>query len=77
MTNREEARRILLSRAVKDRGLPQRLRAIQIAEEFGIGLSTVWLFAKQGKLTPIKISSRITVFETSEVMELFGEDFGI
>lgn len=28
--------------------LPKKLRAKQVAEEFGIGLSTVWLYAQQG-----------------------------
>lgn len=53
--------------------LPKKLRAKKIADEFGIGLSTVWLYAKEGKLTPIKVSSRVTVFNTDEVLQLFGE----
>lgn len=52
--------------------LPKKLRAKQVAEEFGIGLSTVWLYAKEGKLTPIKVSSRVTVFDSQEVMNLFS-----
>jgi predicted DNA-binding transcriptional regulator AlpA len=52
--------------------LPKRLRAKQVATEFGIGLSTVWLYAKEGKLTPIKVSSRVTVFDTDEILKLFG-----
>lgn len=52
--------------------LPKRLRAKRIASEFGIGLSTVWLYAKEGKLTPIKVSERVTVFDTDEVIKLFG-----
>ncbi|MEY3090557.1 MAG: hypothetical protein RL113_873 [Pseudomonadota bacterium] len=52
--------------------LPKKLRAKKIAEEFGIGLSTVWLYAKEGKLTPIKVSERVTVFDTDEVLKLFG-----
>ena len=52
--------------------LPKKLRAKRLAEEFGIGLSTVWLYAKEGKLTPIKVSSRVTVFDTQEVLDLFG-----
>lgn len=52
--------------------LPKKLRAKKIAEEFGIGLSTVWLYAKEGKLTPIKVSNRVTVFDTAEVLKLFG-----
>lgn len=52
--------------------LPKVMRAKIIAENFGVGLSTVWLYAKEGKLTPIKVSSRVTVFNTDEVLRLFG-----
>ena len=34
--------------------IPKRLRAKQIAAIYGIGLSTVWLYAKKGKLNNIK-----------------------
>ncbi|WP_323590623.1 helix-turn-helix transcriptional regulator [Aliarcobacter butzleri] len=53
--------------------LPKKLRAKQVAENFGIGLSTVWLYAQQGKLTAINVSARVTVFDTEEVLKLFGE----
>ena len=43
------------------------MRAKQLAEHLGIGLSTVWLYAKQGKITPKKISDRVTVFDVVEV----------
>ena len=42
-------------------------RAKELAEHLGIGLSTVWLYAKQGKITPRKLSTRITVFDIDEV----------
>ena len=45
----------------------QYLRAREVAEYLGIGLSTVWLYAKQGKLNPKKVSQRVTVFDYSEV----------
>ncbi|MCT7517364.1 DNA-binding protein [Aliarcobacter cryaerophilus] len=54
--------------------LPKVLRAKQIAQNFGIGLSTVWLYAQQGKLTPISVSSKVTVFNTQEVLNLFSND---
>lgn len=54
--------------------LPKKLRAKQVAEEFGIGLSTVWLYAKEGKLTPVRVSSRVTVFDTAEVVALFSSE---
>lgn len=47
-------------------------RAKELASYLGIGLSTVWLYAKQGKLTVIKISSRVSVFDIDEVNKLFN-----
>lgn len=46
------------------------LRANEVAEYIGIGLSTVWLYAKQGKLTPKKLSTRVTVFSIQEIDNL-------
>ena len=43
------------------------MRAKQLAQHLGIGLSTVWLYAKQGKITSKKISDRVTLFEVAEV----------
>ena len=53
--------------------LPHKMRAKGISKKFGIGLSTVWLYAKEGKLTPIHVSPRVTVFDTQEVLALFSE----
>ena len=55
--------------------LPKRLRAKHIVEEFGISIATVWNYSKQGKLTPIRVSSRVTVFDTEEVINLFSHNF--
>jgi len=46
------------------------LRAPEVARYAGIGLSTVWYYAKIGKLTPKKISKRVTVFDIDEVNAL-------
>ena len=43
------------------------LRAKELAKHLGIGLSTVWFYAKQGKITPKKISDRVTVFNVEDV----------
>jgi predicted DNA-binding transcriptional regulator AlpA len=51
---------------------PQKMRAKQVAHENGIGLSTVWNYAKQGLLTPIKITKGMTVFDRSEVEAFFN-----
>jgi len=50
------------------------LRAKDIADELSIGLSTVWLYAKQRKITPIKLGERITVFSIDEINKVFGVD---
>ena len=46
------------------------LRAKEVAEYMGIGLTTVWLYAREGKLTPKKISARVTVFSIEEIEKL-------
>lgn len=47
-------------------------RAKEVAQLLGIGLSTVWLYSKQGKLTPIKLSDKVTVFSIDEINKNFG-----
>jgi predicted DNA-binding transcriptional regulator AlpA len=45
-------------------------RAKEAAEYMCVGLSTVWHYASQGKLTPKKISARVTVFSIAEIDNL-------
>ncbi|WP_041962291.1 helix-turn-helix transcriptional regulator [Sulfurospirillum cavolei] len=47
--------------------ISQNLRPKEAAKYLGIGLSTIWLFAKQGKLHPIKLSDRITLFKREDL----------
>ena len=47
-------------------------RAKEIAEQYSVGESTIWLWAKQGKITPIKISQRVTVFDAEEIENFFN-----
>ncbi|MCT7506042.1 helix-turn-helix domain-containing protein [Aliarcobacter cryaerophilus] len=47
-------------------------RAKELAQYLGIGISTVWLYAKQGKISPIKISKGVTIFEINEVLTNLG-----
>ena len=47
--------------------IKQNFRAKEAAQYLGCGLSTIWRFAKEGKLTPIKISDRITVFKKDDL----------
>jgi predicted site-specific integrase-resolvase len=50
------------------------MRARQLAEHLGVGISTIWLWNKQGKITSKKLSERVTVFEVAAVEKaLFGE----
>jgi len=53
-------------------GLPIKLRARDISKHFNVGLSTVWLYAKQQKLRAVNVSSRCTVFDRDEVLEFFN-----
>jgi predicted DNA-binding transcriptional regulator AlpA len=48
------------------------LRAKPMAKYLNIGLSTIWLFAKQGKLTPKKLSERVTLFSVEEADKLIN-----
>ena len=43
------------------------MRAKELAKYLGIGLSTIWLYTRQGKITANKISDRVTVFDVVEV----------
>ncbi|QKF72746.1 hypothetical protein AFAEC_0555 [Aliarcobacter faecis] len=45
---------------------PKYLRAKDLSNYLGIGLSTLWKYAKQGKITPKKVGPKITVFEVAE-----------
>ena len=39
------------------------MRAKEASKYIGVGLSTIWLYAKQGKITAYKISDRVTIFK--------------
>jgi len=47
-------------------------RAKEVSTFLSIGLSTVWLYAKEGRITPIKLSPRVTVFHIDEINNLFN-----
>lgn len=42
-------------------------RAKQAAQYMCVGVSTVWLFTKQGKIKAIKLSDRVTVWAKSDL----------
>ena len=58
---------------MENKPLKKYYRAKEVAQHLSIGLSTVWLYAKQGRLTPKKLSSRVTVFSIEEINSLFDE----
>jgi len=43
------------------------LRPKEASKYLGVGLSTLWAYAKQGKLNPIKLSKRVTIFKRSDL----------
>ena len=47
-------------------------RAKELAEYLGIGLSTVWKWAKEGKIKAHNISKGVTVFDINEVLVDLG-----
>ena len=53
--------------------LPSKVyRAKQVVEVTGVSLATVWKYSKDGLLTPIHVTPRVTVFSAEEVHKLFG-----
>ena len=51
----------------------QNYRPKEAAEYLGIALSTIWLYAKQGRLHPVKLSDRITIFKKSDLDHLIDQ----
>ena len=47
------------------------IRVSDIVKKYPIGKSTIWDWASKGKLNPIKVSPRVTVFSIAELQELF------
>ena len=45
---------------------PRYLRSKELAIYLGIAKSTVWLYARQGKLVKHKISSKVTLFDVEQ-----------
>jgi predicted site-specific integrase-resolvase len=59
---------------LKELEVKKYMRAKELAKHLSIALSTLWLWHKQGKITSIKVSERVTVFNVAEVEKaLFGE----
>lgn len=48
------------------------LRAPTAAEALGVSKSTIWRYAREGKLTAVKLSERVTGFRQSEIQALIA-----
>jgi len=46
-------------------------RAKEVAVYLGVSITTVWNYAKEGRLHPKKLSNHATVFDIKEVETLF------
>lgn len=62
MSNTEKERRQSQSDTAK-----QSYRAKEAAEYLGVSPSTIWLYAREGKLTAIKLSTRVTIFKKEDL----------
>lgn len=61
----------------EEKDLKQNYRAKEAAVYTGLALSTIWLYAKQGRLHPIRLSPRITVFRKEDLDNLISKSEGI
>lgn len=50
----------------------QLLRAPTAAEALGVSRLTIWRYARDGKLTAVKLSARVTGFKRSQVQALIA-----
>lgn len=50
----------------------ENFRDKQASQYLGVSTSTIWLYAKQGKLHPIKLSPRVTIFKKSDLDALIN-----
>lgn len=45
----------------------EHMRARNAHKYIGVGLSTLWLYVKQGKIPAYKISDRVTIFKKEDL----------
>ncbi len=60
----------------EEKNLKQNYRAKEAAVYTGLALSTVWLYARQGRLNPIRLSPRVTVFKKDDLDDLISRSEG-
>jgi len=49
------------------KGSIMNFRPKEAALYLGVAISTIWLYAKQNKITPIKLSPRVTIFKKDDL----------
>lgn len=47
-------------------------RALEAAGYLSVSRSTIWRYAKQGLLTPVKLSDRVTIFTKEDLDNLIA-----
>lgn len=52
-------------------------RAKQAAQYMGVGVSTIWLFTKQGKIKAIKLSDRVTIWSKKSLDEFIASRMAV
>jgi len=52
--------------------LPRKQRPKDAAKNYGVGLSTIWKYIKDGKLHVSKPSPRVTLLDTQELESFFN-----
>jgi len=52
--------------------IQENFRAKDAHKYLGVGLSTLWLYVKQGKIKAYKISDRVTIFKKEELDALIN-----
>lgn len=55
----------------------QNLRPKDAAKYLGVGLSTIWLYVKQGKIPAYKISDRVTIFKKEDLDNFISGNMGV
>ena len=49
------------------------LRAHAAAATLGVSKSTIWRYVRQGKLSAVRLSARVTGFRSSEIQAMIAE----
>ena len=61
-----------MSKQVTPQAPDKLLRTPSAAEALGVSKSTIWRYARDGKLTAVKLSDRVTGFRQSEIQALIA-----